>query len=39
MLLDLARNYLSIPVREHQEAVVGLARALADEKNGGEPAS
>jgi transcriptional regulator with XRE-family HTH domain len=30
MLLDLARNYLNIPVREHREAIVALARALAD---------
>ena len=30
MLLDLARNYLNIPVREHREAIVALARALAE---------
>jgi transcriptional regulator with XRE-family HTH domain len=28
--LDLARNYLDVPVREHREAIVALARALAD---------
>jgi transcriptional regulator with XRE-family HTH domain len=30
MFLDLARNYLNIPVREHREAIVALARALAE---------
>ena len=30
MLLDLARNYLNIPVPEHQKAIVALARALAE---------
>jgi transcriptional regulator with XRE-family HTH domain len=34
MLLDLARNYLNIPVREHQKAIVTLARALAEGENG-----
>jgi transcriptional regulator with XRE-family HTH domain len=29
MLLDLARNFISIPTRKHQEAVCSLARALA----------
>ena len=33
MLLDLARNYLNIPVREHREAIVALARALAEGEN------
>jgi transcriptional regulator with XRE-family HTH domain len=33
MLLDLARNYLNIPVREHREAIVALARALAAAAN------
>lgn len=28
MLLELARNFLSIPTRKHQEAVCSLARAL-----------
>jgi DNA-binding XRE family transcriptional regulator len=33
MLLDLARNFISIPTRKHQEAVCTLARALtSDEK-------
>jgi transcriptional regulator with XRE-family HTH domain len=35
MLLDLARNYLNIPVPEHQKAVVALTRALAEGENGG----
>ena len=33
MLLDLARNYLNIPAREHREAIVVLARALAEGEN------
>ena len=37
MLLDLARNYLNIPVPEHQKAIVALARALAEDENGNEP--
>jgi transcriptional regulator with XRE-family HTH domain len=36
MLLDLARNYLSIPVPEHQKTIVALARALAVGENGDE---
>jgi hypothetical protein len=36
MLLDLARNYLNIPVPEHQKAIVALARALAESENGDE---
>ena len=39
MFLDLARNYLNIPVREHREAIVALARALAEDENGNEPAA
>jgi transcriptional regulator with XRE-family HTH domain len=34
MLLDLACNYVNIPVREHREAIVALARALAQGENG-----
>jgi transcriptional regulator with XRE-family HTH domain len=34
MLLDLARNYVNIPVREHREAIVVLARTLAQGENG-----
>jgi transcriptional regulator with XRE-family HTH domain len=30
MLLDLARNFISIPVRKHQEAMCALARALSE---------
>jgi transcriptional regulator with XRE-family HTH domain len=33
MLLDLVHNYLNIRVREHQEAIVALARALADSES------
>ena len=29
MLLELARNFISIPVRKHQEAMCALARALS----------
>lgn len=29
MLLELARNFISMPSRKHQEAICGLARALA----------
>jgi transcriptional regulator with XRE-family HTH domain len=39
MLLDLARNYLNISVPEHQKAIVALARALAEDENGNEPAA
>jgi transcriptional regulator with XRE-family HTH domain len=28
MLLELARNFISIPTRKHQEAICSLARAL-----------
>jgi transcriptional regulator with XRE-family HTH domain len=30
MLLELARNFISIPVRKHQEAMCSLARALSE---------
>jgi transcriptional regulator with XRE-family HTH domain len=33
MLLELARNYLNIPAREHREAIVALTRALAEGAN------
>jgi transcriptional regulator with XRE-family HTH domain len=39
MLLDLARNYLNIPVPEHQKAIVALTRALAEGKNGNDMAA
>jgi transcriptional regulator with XRE-family HTH domain len=39
MLLDLARHYLNIPVREQREAIIALARALARPENGGERAA
>src|ERR671915_151782 len=39
MLLELARNYVNIPVREHREAIVALARALAKPENGDERAA
>ena len=39
MLLDLARNYLNIPDPRHREAVVALARALAEVKNGDDQAA
>jgi transcriptional regulator with XRE-family HTH domain len=39
MILDLARNYLSIPVREHREAIVALARVLAGGENGDDVAA
>ena len=29
MLLELARNFISLPSRKHQEALCSLARALA----------
>ena len=38
MLLDLTRNYVDIPVRKHREAIVALARALAEVENGDDPA-
>jgi transcriptional regulator with XRE-family HTH domain len=39
MLLDLAHNYLNIPIPEHRAAIVALARALAEAENGDEPAA
>jgi transcriptional regulator with XRE-family HTH domain len=39
MLLDLTRNYVNIPIRKHQEAIVALARALAEGENGDGPAA
>ena len=39
MLLDLARNYMSIRVPVHQKAIVALTRALADSENGGDLAA
>jgi transcriptional regulator with XRE-family HTH domain len=32
LLLGLARNFMGIPVREHQEAILTLARALAEHR-------
>ena len=37
MLLDLTRNYVNIPVRKHQAAILAIARALAQGENGDEP--
>ena len=34
MLLELARNVISIPVRKHQEAICSLARTLAEHDAG-----
>jgi transcriptional regulator with XRE-family HTH domain len=34
MLLELARNFISIPARKHQEAICSLARALSDHDAG-----
>jgi transcriptional regulator with XRE-family HTH domain len=33
MLLDLTQNFLNVPVREHQEAIAALARALAESES------
>ena len=33
MLLDLDHSFLGIPIREHREAIVVLARALAETAN------
>jgi transcriptional regulator with XRE-family HTH domain len=33
MLLELARNFIGIPTRKHQEAICSLARALSDPEN------
>jgi hypothetical protein len=35
MLLDLARNFINIRTRRHQEAVCTLARALTSEDKPG----
>ena len=34
MLLELARNFISLPTRKHQEAICSLARALANAEDG-----
>jgi transcriptional regulator with XRE-family HTH domain len=39
MLLELARNYLNIPHPRHREAIVALARALAEGENGDDQAA
>ena len=39
MLLDLARNYLNISEPKHREAIVALARALAEGENGDDRAA
>jgi transcriptional regulator with XRE-family HTH domain len=39
MLLDLARNFMKIPDPEHREALVELARALAEDENGDDRAA
>ena len=39
MLLELARNYLNIPHPRHREAIVTLARALAEGENGDDQAA
>jgi hypothetical protein len=31
MLIDLARDYLNVPVPEHRAVIASLARALAEE--------
>jgi transcriptional regulator with XRE-family HTH domain len=33
MLLDFIRDFLNVPVREHQEAIAALARALAESES------
>jgi transcriptional regulator with XRE-family HTH domain len=38
-LLDLARNFLSIPDPRHREAVATLARALTESNDGGQQAA
>ena len=37
MLLELARNFISMPSRKHQEAICNLARALVQSRAGGGP--
>jgi transcriptional regulator with XRE-family HTH domain len=39
MLLDLVRNFLNIPDPRHREAVVTLARSLAESDDGGQRAA
>jgi transcriptional regulator with XRE-family HTH domain len=39
MLLELARNYLNIPHPRHREAIVALARALAEGEDGDDRAA
>jgi transcriptional regulator with XRE-family HTH domain len=39
MLIDLAHNYLNIPIPEHRAAIVALARALAEAEKGDERAA
>ena len=39
LLLDLARNFLNIPDPSHREAIVALARALAEGENGDDRAA
>jgi hypothetical protein len=39
MLLDLARNFVSIPDPKHREAVAKLARALAETEDGDDRAA
>ena len=39
LLLDLARNFLNIPDPSHREAIVALARALAEDENGDDRAA
>ncbi|MEZ5845811.1 MAG: helix-turn-helix transcriptional regulator [Geminicoccaceae bacterium] len=36
MLLELARNFISLPSRRHQEALCSLARALANAEDAGD---
>jgi hypothetical protein len=36
MLLELARNFLSIPDRKHQDAICSLARALSGPHGSGD---
>jgi transcriptional regulator with XRE-family HTH domain len=39
MLIDLAHDYLNIPIPEHRAAIVAVARALAEAEKGDEPAA
>jgi hypothetical protein len=38
LLLELARNFVAIPVRRHKEEIVSLTRALAEPDNKATPA-